>query len=185
MKPKVICIFGFIATGKFTIGEQVSKQLNMRFFHNHLLIDFVDSLFDRNSKERFRLVEEFRNKALMESVLAGNSCVMTHAYASGFTSPTGLNDYDYLIELESRITQSGGELYGIHLVCDDDIALGRVGSESRQKYMKVTDESVMQGIIDLHLGQETPPLKNILVVDTGKISAKESVGKVINFIEKK
>lgn len=38
---KLVVIFGPLAVGKMTVGQELAKRTGLRLFHNHMTIDLV------------------------------------------------------------------------------------------------------------------------------------------------
>ena len=44
---KLIVIYGPPAAGKLTVSKELSRITGYKVFHNHLAIDFIESVLDR------------------------------------------------------------------------------------------------------------------------------------------
>lgn len=183
-KPKIICLFGFMATGKLTIGKALSKETEINLSHNHLLNDYVDSLLNRGTLARVTYIEKLRFEGLELAISENNSIIITHAYSSNFTSLSGMNDLSYLEKIEQAVTEAGGIFYGVHLLADNDILIDRVSNQDRNNYRKLTDTEKMKKALLKSGEQKAPNIKNYLAINTGDITVKESVEIIIKEIEK-
>lgn len=130
---KVICVFGFMATGKLTIGQALHEKTKINFSHNHLLNDYINSMFPRGHKERGPLIEHYQMELLEKVAKSNMSLITTHAYASDYILHSGISDIEHVEKMEDIVHKNGGEFYGIHLIASNEKMLERVGNESRKK----------------------------------------------------
>jgi len=182
-KPIVICLFGFMAVGKLTIAEKLNDILQLTLFHNHMLNDFIGKIFPRGSKARGWLIDKHRLEIIEGAAESGISLVMTHAYSSNYTSSRGVNDLEYVEKMENLVKKHNGVFYGIHLIADEKIVLGRINNESRSHHNKLTDLETAKNMISKYGEQKPPQINNRLTINTGKNSVEESVSKIIEFIK--
>jgi gluconate kinase len=184
-KPIVICLFGFMAVGKLTIGQKLHEKIGINFCHNHLLNDYISAIFPRGSKERGPLIEHYELELLEKLAESGGSLIMTHAYASDYKLHNGNYDIDHVENMELIVQKYGGDFYGIHLVADQAVILERVPNESRANFKKLLDPQITKKCLEETPGQESPNLKNLLKIDTGKQSVEDAVYQIIDFIKQK
>lgn len=184
-KPILICLFGFMAVGKLTIAEKLFDKTKTNLSHNHLLNDYITSMFPRGNKTRHELMEKYKIETLGRMVKDGLSVITTEAYASNFTSLNGTTSKELIEKIEKAIVNNGGIFYGVHLIADEKTILERVPNESRLKYMKLMDPTETRKLLT-EAGEQNPPeIKNLLTIDTRKNSPEESVQKILEFINKK
>lgn len=182
-KPIIICLFGFMAVGKLTIARKLNDKLNLTLFHNHMLNDFIGKIFPRGSKARGRLIDKHRLEIVEGAAQSNISLVMTHAYSSNYTSSNGVNDLEYVQQMEKLTNKHNGIFYGIHLIANNEILLVRIDNESRNEHNKLIDVDKAKNIINEFNEQISPNIKNLLTIDTGKNSPEESVAKILEFIK--
>ena len=63
---KIIIIFGPLAVGKMTVGQELEKITNLKLFHNHMTIDLLLPFFDMKSHSFKKLVDTFRMQLFEE-----------------------------------------------------------------------------------------------------------------------
>src|SRR5687768_3965196 len=59
----IVHLNGWPGAGKKTIGAVLSRKLNARFIHNHLLHDVAIACAGRDGPDRWQLYEVFRSAA--------------------------------------------------------------------------------------------------------------------------
>ena len=57
---KFAIIFGPLAVGKMTVGQELEKITGLKLFHNHMTIEMVLPFFDRKSQSFKKLINSFR-----------------------------------------------------------------------------------------------------------------------------
>lgn len=73
-KMKFVIVFGPLAVGKMTVGQELEKITDLKLFHNHMTIEMVLPYFEMYSAGFNRLVDLFRIeifKEVAKSDLAG------------------------------------------------------------------------------------------------------------------
>jgi len=63
---KLIVIVGPSAVGKMTVGFELAERTGYRFFHNHMVIEPLNSLFGFHDSRMWKLVGEFRRRIFEE-----------------------------------------------------------------------------------------------------------------------
>ena len=124
---KFVLIFGGIAAGKMTVGQELAKITGLRLFHNHITIEPVIEVFgyfDIGVTIRLReiIFEEF---------------VRTDHYGMVFTGCWALEnpgDWEYFGKVAEYFTNAGGEAYYVNLVASREARLARNETENRIKH---------------------------------------------------
>ena len=63
---KFVILFGPLAVGKMTVGQELEKITSLKLFHNHMTIELVLPFFDRKSKTFRKLVDSVRIQMFKE-----------------------------------------------------------------------------------------------------------------------
>ena len=63
---KFVILFGQLAVGKMTVGQELEKITSLKLFHNHMTIELVLPFFDRKSKTFRKLVDSVRIQMFKE-----------------------------------------------------------------------------------------------------------------------
>ncbi len=183
-KNTVIVLYGAMGVGKLTIGKLLSKKLNFKLTHNHLINDLVDSVFERGKPEREALVEELRYEFYRSCVLAKQNIIITHCYLHDYISSTGLKDPVYLKRLESMLTKAGAEVFFIHLKANKENLLKRISSPDRKRYKKLVNKKIMKKILQKSDFSTSAPVHNNLAIDTSNKKVTQTVESIINYLKK-
>ena len=167
---RLVFIYGPPAVGKLTVALELAALTGFKVFHNHLTVNPLAALFERNSPPYSRLLREFRVRMLEEAADAGIDLIATWAY------PRNTEDAAraYVEAVESR----GGRVHLVRLVCDRAVLLERVGDESRRAMDKLTDPSRLDALLDDRFEPRQLPFGESLVVDTTDLSPPNAAARI-------
>lgn len=123
---KLVILFGDIAVGKMTVGQELAKITDLRLFHNHMTIEPVIEVFghyEGNTVKRLRQVifEEF-------SKSDNYGMIFTYVWAFDMKS-----DWDYIEYVSDLFKKQGADVYYAELVASQEIRLARNATENRLK----------------------------------------------------
>ena len=128
----VLFIYGPAASGKYSIGQTVSEQLELPLFHNHLVVAAVKVLFDFGTPGFCQLRADMWLSAFQIAAKHQQSFVFTF-HPERTVQPELIN------KLEQVVTSQGGAVHYIELVCEESQLMQRLNSQSRQRFGKLTD----------------------------------------------
>ncbi len=122
----LILILGSGAVGKMTVGQKLTEITDFRLFHNHMMIEPVLEIFGSFqgalvSKLREDIFDEF-----MKTDYQG----MIFTYMMAFDLPS---EWEYIKSLSDRFEATGGTVYYVELVADQEERLKRNKTENRLK----------------------------------------------------
>jgi deoxyadenosine/deoxycytidine kinase len=178
-KVTIIFIYGPIAVGKLAVASVLSKKLGYKMTHNHAINNLVNEIFTRETHYNSVMKDQLRYDLLENAVKAKISLVTTHCYAHNYVSPTGLADPKYVQTLEKKITKLGGKFCGVHLKADAKELLRRVSISSRKAFKKLTDKTTMKKCLSRNDWQNSPKLKNNLIINNTNLSPKKVANMII------
>ncbi|KAK1535276.1 hypothetical protein CPAR01_08818 [Colletotrichum paranaense] len=147
-----IYINGYPGVGKFTIASALSKLIpRSRVFHNHLVIDPVAAMLDRDDAEAYNdLRTTFRRHALdtiaTHPALADKTFIFTDARESGPLGSEAAQNYKAAAE------KRGVPFISVVLHCDVDENVRRLGGRrcakdgERASNTKLTDDEILRKI---------------------------------------
>ena len=172
-KPKLVLIYGVIASGKLTVAQELQKITDYKLFHNHMLIDLVHGLISDNSPERSQVREDITFNILETAFSQNEQIIMTHAYASNYIAKNGTADPVYVKKLEKLIKKYNGMFYPVFLIPNKNAVMKRLMSSSRKKFSKLIDTKIMDKYFKEKDFYTPAPVKNNLIIDNTKLSAKK------------
>lgn len=181
----VIFIYGFPATGKLTIAEEIAKITGYRVFHNHMIIDLMDQLFESGNIDKQKIREWLHLKLIEKLTKTGHGFIYTHAYSSSYTSKTGLKDSIFLKKVEKTVKNASGKFYPIFITCSDKKILRRTKNQSRKKHGKLRDIKIMKELLLKEDHTTSAPVLNNIQIDTTKTSPQQVAKLIVNKINQK
>jgi hypothetical protein len=172
---RLVFLYGPPAVGKLTVGLELAGLTGFKLFHNHLTVNPLVAIFERNSPPYSRLLREFRVRMLEEAAEAEIDLIATWA------NPRGAEDAAraYFDAVESR----GGRVHPVRLVCDRATLLARVGDPSRHAREKLTDAARLGELLDGRFEPRPLPFRESLVVDTTELAPREAALRVAEHYE--
>ena len=122
----LILILGSGAVGKMTVGQELMKITDFRLFHNHMMIEPVLEIF---GGFQGNLVNKLRED-IFEEFMKTDYQGLIFTYMMAFDIPS---EWEYIKSLSDRFEATGGTVYYVELVADQEERLKRNGSENRLK----------------------------------------------------
>lgn len=146
---KLVIIFGNLAVGKMTVGQELAKITDLKLFHNHMTIEPVIEIFgyyEGKTVNRLRQVffEEF-------SKSNNYGMIFTYVWALDHQG-----DWDYIKYVSNLFKEQGADIYYVELVATQEIRLERNSTENRLNNKPSKRNLDFQGRICLI------PMKNIV-----------------------
>jgi tRNA uridine 5-carbamoylmethylation protein Kti12 len=68
---RLIFIYGPPAVGKLTVTTELAKVTGFKLFHNHVSIQFVQSIFEFGTRQFWKLTDKFRLSIFEEAAKEG------------------------------------------------------------------------------------------------------------------
>ena len=121
---KLVIIFGDLAVGKMTVGQELAKITDLRLFHNHMTIEPVIEIFgyfDGKTIQRLRQV-------IFEEFAKSDNYGMIFTYVWAFNHQ---GDWDYINYVSDLFKDQGSEVYYVELIASQEIRLARNTTENR------------------------------------------------------
>lgn len=144
--PKIVVfIYGIPATGKLTIGRELSKRTGFTLLHNHLILDIIYNLYGWESIEGQKM-RETMYFALTKSLINQNkNIIYTHVYQPNYVYPSGISDTLFIAKIKNIAEKNGYIFFPVQLICDNKELLKRVVTPSRKINSKVnTKKDLME-----------------------------------------
>lgn len=121
---KLVLLFGSLAVGKMTVGQELAKITDLTLFHNHITIEPVLDVF---GYYHGRAVRRLREVFFEEFADTGNEgMIFTYVWAFDLQG-----DWDYVKHVTELFQNKGADVYYVELVASQDVRLKRNKSENR------------------------------------------------------
>ena len=171
---KLVFIYGPPASGKLTVASELSRLTGFKLFHNHVSIQFVQSIFDFGTRPFLRLLDKYRLDMLEEAAKNGVDTIFTFVYSKD------AGDDLFVKQVIKKIEAHDGKVLFVRLHCERQELIRRVKLRQRRKMGKVSKAKRLNDMFrNYKLDFEIPHQKS-LSIDTTKEHAKNSAKLIAN-----
>ena len=174
---QLVFLYGMPATGKLTVGRELAAITGFKLFHNHLVVDLLQSLFEFGSAPFVELREEMWLSVFAHATKRGMAGLI-FTFAPEVTVRPGFVD-----EVVRTVSQAGGEVRFIELVCPIEELRQRVSTDARKEFGKLSSVELFE---QLHAqgafhGYVMP--KPELQIDTSVFQPREAAAVIAERLE--
>ena len=183
-------IIGAPASGKMTIGQELSRLTNATLFYNHQVIDFALEIYQDFTEEMWEFVRGMTFSFLGTSARNQRSVILTDAIDFS-------NQYQllYLKRIQDLLNDYHQEILFVELETSLEERRRRNQTENRLKYkplkrhIEVSEREILETAETLQLNSQIQPneLHHYLKINNTNLSAEEVAKQIqdkINTIEK-
>jgi shikimate kinase len=170
---QLVFLYGPPAVGKYTIGLKLAAQTGFRLFHNHLTVNLVSAVFERDSAVWLRLLRSIRRDILAEAARHDVSIIMTGVFSG--TSEHAEAWRTMLAPVEAE----GGKVLFVQLTCEREELFRRIDSERRRTLDKLTDPRRLADLLDRCDMFSPAPFGQHLCFDVTDVAPSESATRII------
>lgn len=176
MTARLIFIHGPASVGKYTVARELQVLTGFKLFHNHLVVDALQAVFDFASEPFIRLREPMWLAVLHDAAAAGISVIFTFA-------PEITVSKRFVGDAVDTFEREGGEVKFVALTCAAEIQEARIESESGAVFAKLRSVSILRELNAKGL-MEYPPLPDHgLTIDTGATTPQDAARRIVEFFE--
>jgi len=126
----LIVLFGPLAVGKMTVGQELEKITGLKLFHNHMSIEMVLPFFDMRSQTFRKLVDTFRFQ-IFEEVAKSDLKGLIFTYVWELDEK---KDWDFIDRTVEIFSKENADIYYVELEADVKTRLNRNKSANRLKH---------------------------------------------------
>lgn len=173
----LIILQGPPASGKLTIGTELSVQLNYPLLHNHLTVNLAQNIFAFQTPEYTELrdllrktVIDFANKKSLSGL------IFTQAVSSE-------REVKFLEELAEMSCSEQGVVLFVRLHADQGTLLQRVNSSGRAEMKKLVDPVILRERLKAVEYTTTTSLYPRIDLDTSTLGVNKCVARIVEEIE--
>jgi thiamine kinase-like enzyme/shikimate kinase len=170
---QLVFLYGPPGVGKYTIGVELAAQTGFRLFHNHLTVNLVSAVFERNSDVWLRVLRRIRRDMLTDAARQGVNLIMTSVF-----NGTSENVEAWRTMLE-QVEAEGGSVLFVQLTCDREELFRRVEQESRRALDKLVDAVRLSELLDRFEMFSPAPFGRHLCLDVTHLAPSDSATMII------
>jgi len=153
--------------------ERVGQAHGFKLFHNHLTVNLVSAVFERDSDVWQRLLRNIRRDVLAEAACHDVSLIMTGVYRG-----TSEHAEAWRTMLEP-VRAAGGSIMFVQLTCARDELLQRASSEGRRSLDKLVDPVRFAELMERVDLFAAAPFEPHLCLDTTQAAPDETARSII------
>jgi len=169
---KLVFIYGPPASGKLTVGTELAKLTGFKLFHNHVSIQFVQSIFEFGTKTFWRLTDKYRMEMLEAAAKEGIDTIFTFVYSKDD------EDDQFVKQVVQHVRSRGGQVLFVRLYCEREELVKRVKRSQRKRMGKVSTVKMLSDLFRKYDLNSEIPFRKSLSIDTTKRSPR-NVAKLI------
>lgn len=182
-----IFIIGAPASGKMTIGQELSRLADATLFYNHQAIDFALEIYQDFTEEMWEFVRGMTFSFLGASARNQRSVILTDVIDFS-------NQYQlmYLKQIQDLLDNFHQEILFVELETSLEERLRRNQTENRLKYkplkrhIEVSEREILETAETLQLNSQHQPneLHHYLKINNTSLTAKEAAKQIQNKMNK-
>lgn len=162
---KFVMLYGPPATGKLTVAKELQNLSGYKLFHNHMLVDLLDSIDNERTDDYYSTQEVILEEIFKYATKRQVNLINTFVYAKGV-------DDSFMDLVKNTIEASKGEAIFIQLSATRETLLRRVEEDSRKQFNKVSTPENLLKIMNQY-DVLSPYHKEDLQIDNTNKSAVE------------
>jgi shikimate kinase len=163
---RLVFIYGPPASGKLTVATELAELTGFKLFHNHVSIQFVQSIFEFGTKTFWRLTSKYRLEMLEEAAKEGIDTIFTFVYSKG-------EDDQFVKHVVQMVRSHRGQVCFVRLHCNREELVRRVKASQRRKMGKVSTEKTLSDLFRRYSLDSEIPFRKSLSIDSTNQSARK------------
>ena len=178
---KLVLLFGPQAVGKMTVGQELEKLTDLKLFHNHMTIEFLEPFFGF-TPEMWRLSNLMR-KEIFESYSKTEKEGMIFTFVWSFNQQ---EDWDLVQQMTDIFKSKGATVYFVELEADLEERMKRNRTENRlvhkpsKRSVEESEQRLLASLDDMRLNSVDGEMtqEKYMKIDNTHLSAEEVALKI-------
>lgn len=172
---KLIFLHGPAASGKHTVGTELSRITGLPLFHNHLVVDALKPVFEFGTESFIELRERFWLEVFDRAARTSRSLIFTF-------HPEATVSEDFPDRSIDTVESHGGEVLFFQLICPIEAIEARLPNDSRKRFGKLRDLELYRQL-DEQGAFNYPPLPHPrLTLDSSMLDAPTAAARIATVI---
>lgn len=135
---KLVFLYGMPAAGKLTVGRELAAITGLRLFHNHLVVDLLQGLFAFGSAPFVELREQIWLAVFAKAAESGMAGLIFTFAPETTVRPR------FVGEVIRVVTEAGGEVRFVELVCPLQELKMRMEDDARKQFGKLSSVELFE-----------------------------------------
>jgi adenylate kinase len=169
---KLIFLCGLPGVGKLTVARELAKLTDFKIFHNHLVVDLVQSMFDFGSLPFVELREKIWLECFSRTAADLDGLIFTFAFDRTVRR-------DFIGKTRQVVESYGGEIQFVELTCSIEELERRVEHPSRRKFGKLSSLEQFRELREAKAFVDPGIPAERMVVDTTELSASDTAELIV------
>jgi len=166
-------LYGPPGTGKLAVGTELARLTGFKLLHNHLSVNLVSAVFERDSAEWMAMLRRVRRDVLDGAAQNYISLITTSVYRG---TPENVAGFQWVLE---PIRARGGSVLYVQLTCDRDELLRRVQNDDRRALDKLVDAVRLSQLMERWDYFAALPVGPHLHIDVTQLSPTDAASRII------
>jgi hypothetical protein len=169
---KLIFLYGLPATGKLTVGKELSGITGYKLFHNHLAVDLLLSVFEFGSPQFVELREKIWLSVFESAITAGLPGLIFTFAPETTVRPDFIGNV--IESIQHQTNELENEIHFVELTCPLTDLKSRIESPSRAQYQKLASVSLFEQLHIAGVFDTSPMPPPALSIDTSLVTPIEA-----------
>lgn len=126
MQVQLVYLYGPPGVGKYSVGVELAARTGFRLLHNHLTVNLVSAVFERDSDLWLKMLRKVRRDMLAEAAHHNVNLIMTSVFNGTLEN---VNAWRTMLE---PVEAEGGAVLFVQLSCDREELLRRWGRKTAE-----------------------------------------------------
>ena len=172
----LVLLYGPFASGKLTIAGELQKLTGFKFLENNVVNMPAMQVFPFGSPVFNRIAGNLRLNIIREAASHKVDLISSLVYAQG-------TDDDYVREIMKSVTEEGGQVKFVRIMCPLDVLLKRVSGRSREGKGKILDPDFLKELFSKSDLTNRIPFVDSFEVDSSKHTAGECAKLIKEYVD--
>jgi tRNA uridine 5-carbamoylmethylation protein Kti12 len=172
-RAQFVFLYGPPAAGKYTIAKALAAELSWPLFHNHLAINYVESVIKWGEPGFHQACADVRVALVQRALENSTSLVSTFVYAKGFDV-----DDAFVERLRCVVKDASARFCAVRLTCSMETLRARCVASHRALMKKIATVESLQSVLEQYDCFSQLQDIDSLTIDTDMYSVVESVAQI-------
>lgn len=175
MQVQLVFLYGPPGVGKYTVGIELAARTGFRLLHNHLTVNLVSAVFERDSDAWLRMLRKLRRDILTEAAHHDVNLIMTGVFDGTLEN---VNAWRAMLE---PVEAQGGSVLFVQLTCAREELFRRVRQENRRALDKLVDSVRMTELLERFDMFSSAPFGRHLCLDITGVGPSDAATAIIQY----